>query len=76
MPEKTLDAVIDHGEIRGDTVTGSYAQAAAILDALERLGISYTEVTEQLEKEGVDKFEAAWEELLEGVRSELDRLSA
>jgi len=76
MPEKTLDAVIDHGEIRGDTVTGSYAQAAEILDALERLGISYTEVTAQLEKEGVDKFEASWEELLKGVRSELDRLSA
>ncbi|TQJ50948.1 transaldolase [Phycicoccus sp. SLBN-51] len=76
MPEKTLDAVIDHGEIRGDTVTGSYTQAAEILDALERLGISYTEVTAQLEKEGVDKFEASWEELLKGVRSELDRLGA
>jgi transaldolase len=76
MPEKTLDAVIDHGEIRGDTVTGSYAQAAEILDALERLGISYADVTAQLEKEGVDKFEASWEELLKGVRSELDRLSA
>jgi len=76
MPEKTLDAVIDHGEIRGDTVTGSYAQATEILDALERLGISYAEVTEQLEKEGVDKFESSWEELLKGVRSELDRLSA
>jgi transaldolase len=76
MPEKTLDAVIDHGEVRGDTVTGSYAQAAEILDALERLGISYADVTAQLEKEGVDKFEASWEELLKGVRSELDRLSA
>ncbi|MDF2145746.1 transaldolase [Knoellia sp. p5-6-4] len=76
MPEKTLDAVIDHGEVRGDTVTGSYTQAAEILDALERLGISYADVTAQLEKEGVDKFEASWEELLKGVRSELDRLSA
>ena len=76
MPEKTLDAVIDHGDIRGDTVTGSYAQATEILDALERLGISYADVTAQLEKEGVDKFEASWEELLKGVRSELDRLSA
>lgn len=76
MPEKTLDAVIDHGDIRGDTVTGSYAQATEILDALERLGISYADVTAQLEKEGVDKFEASWAELLKGVRSELDRLSA
>ena len=76
MPEKTLDAVIDHGEIRGDTITGSYGQAGEILDALERLGISYAEVTALLEKEGVDKFEASWEELLKGVRAELDKVSA
>ena len=76
MPEKTLDAVIDHGEIRGDTITGTYGQAGEILDALERLGISYAEVTALLEKEGVDKFEASWEELLKGVRAELDKVSA
>src|SRR6185437_5857395 len=32
MPEKTLDAVADHGEVRGDTVTGYYADAAEVLD--------------------------------------------
>jgi transaldolase len=76
MPEKTLDAVIDHGEIRGDTVTGAYQEAGDVLDALERLGISYAEVTAQLEKEGVQKFTAAWEELLQGVRAELDKVGA
>lgn len=73
MPEKTLDAVVDHGSVTGDTVTGGYAEAGEVLDALERLGISYTEVTEQLEKEGVDKFEKSWEELLDGVRRELGK---
>ena len=73
MPEKTLDAVIDHGEVTGDEVTGRYAEAQQVLDDLDRLGISYTDVTEQLEREGVEKFEQAWDELLEGVSAELQK---
>lgn len=76
MPEKTLDATIDHGEITGDRVTGYYAEAAEVLDALDRLGVSYTAVTDQLETEGVDKFEKAWGELLDGVRAELDKVAS
>jgi transaldolase len=72
MPEKTLDAVADHGEVRGDTVTGYYADAAEVLDALEQLGISYSEVTAQLEREGVEKFEASWNELLDEAQSDLE----
>lgn len=73
MPEKTLQAVADHGEVTGDTVTHHYAEAAEVLDSLERLGISYTEVTTRLERDGVAKFEAAWDELLAGVTRELER---
>ena len=73
MPEKTLQAVADHGEVTGDTVTHHYAEAAEVLDSLERLGISYTEVTTRLERDGVAKFEAAWGELLAGVTRELER---
>ncbi|MFI8488063.1 transaldolase [Streptomyces rubrogriseus] len=72
MPEATLDAAADHGEVRGDTVTGGYAQARADLAAVERLGVSYDEVVEQLEQEGVAKFEAAWQELLAAVTKSLD----
>ncbi|MFJ9670207.1 transaldolase [Streptomyces sp. NPDC101221] len=72
MPEATLDATADHGEVRGDTVTGGYAQARADLAAVERLGVSYDEVVEQLEREGVAKFEAAWDDLLAAVTKSLD----
>ncbi|WP_068316289.1 transaldolase [Janibacter anophelis] len=75
MPEKTLDATIDHGEITGDTITGGYDEAQQVLDDLDRLGISYTDVTAKLEREGVDKFEKAWGELLEGVSAELSKVS-
>ncbi|WP_432456579.1 transaldolase [Cellulomonas iranensis] len=63
MPEKTLDAVADHGAVRGDTVTGTQDASAALLDRIEALGISIDEVTEQLEVEGLEKFEASWSEL-------------
>lgn len=76
MPEKTLDATIDHAEVTGDTVTGGYAQAQEVLDRLEALGISYTEVTDKLEVEGVDKFEKAWGELLDGVSAELAKATS
>ncbi|MGW4933560.1 transaldolase [Streptomyces sp. NPDC004166] len=71
MPEATLDATADHGDIRGDAVTGGYVQARADLDAVERLGISYDEVVKQLENEGVAKFETAWVDLLEAVATSL-----
>ncbi|TLS44629.1 transaldolase [Streptomyces montanus] len=71
MPEATLTATADHGEIRGDTVTGGYAQARADLNAVERLGIAYDEVVRQLEDEGVAKFEAAWGDLLDAVAASL-----
>ncbi|WP_330465284.1 transaldolase [Streptomyces longwoodensis] len=72
MPEATLNAVADHGVISGDTVTSGYAQARADLAAVERLGISYDEVVRRLEDEGVAKFEAAWQELLDAVTKSLD----
>ncbi|MET7390331.1 transaldolase [Streptomyces sp. NPDC005529] len=71
MPEATLNATADHGDIHGDAVTGGYAQARADLAAVEALGISYDEVVGQLENEAVSKFEVAWEDLLEAVSTSL-----
>ncbi|MFF8593755.1 transaldolase [Streptomyces sp. NPDC015220] len=72
MPEATLNATADHGDITGDTVTGGYERARADLAAVERLGISYDEVVQQLEDEGVAKFEAAWQDLLDAVTKSLN----
>ncbi len=76
MPEKTLDAAADHAEVTGDTVTGHYADAQRVLDELDALGISYTDVVELLEKEGVEKFEKSWADLLEQVATDLEKASA
>ncbi|MFD1858691.1 transaldolase [Aeromicrobium camelliae] len=73
MPEKTLLAFADHGEVTGDTVTGRYDEARDVLADLEKQGISYDEVVDQLEVEGLQKFDASWAELVETVQAELDK---
>ena len=72
MPEKTMEAVFDHGVIAEDTITGGYAQAREVLASIEALGISYDEVVTLLEKEGVDKFIVSWNELVATVSSALE----
>ncbi|APE20904.1 MULTISPECIES: transaldolase [Streptomyces] len=75
MPEATLEATADHGVVTGDTVRGTYEQARAELAAVEKLGISYDEVVQLLEDEGVEKFEASWNDLLKSTEAELSRLA-
>jgi transaldolase len=72
MPEKTMEAVFDHGVISEDTITGGYAGAREVLASIEALGISYDEVVTLLEKEGVDKFIVSWNELVATVSSALE----
>ena len=69
MPQSTLDAVIDHGVVRGNTISANYAAAVEVLKALTALGISLDQVTTELEIDGVKKFAQAWEELLENVKA-------
>ena len=71
MPEATVHAFADHGEVRGDTITSNYADAHQVLDSLAGLGIDYDDVIETLEREGVEKFSASWEELAQTVGGEL-----
>jgi transaldolase len=72
MPEATIEATADHGEISGDTVTTNYDDADQVLAGLEKLGISYDDVVQVIEDEGVDKFEKSWQELLETVQKALN----
>ena len=76
MPEATMEAVADHGVVRGDQVTGLYAEAQGVLDDLKAAGIDYAEVVELLEKEGVEKFKASWEDLIASVTDQLAKAGA
>jgi transaldolase len=72
MPESVIKAYEDHGDTRGDTVTGSYATAQKVMDDVAAAGVDLTDVFKVLEDEGVEKFEASWAELLEDVRKSLE----
>jgi transaldolase len=76
MPEGTLEAVADHGKVRGDTVTSTYADAQQVLDDLAAAGIDYDAVVDQLESEGVAKFEEAWNDLIASVTEQLEKAGA
>ena len=71
MPEKTLEALADHGEVTGDTISSTYEESDRILDAIGRAGVDYQDVVETLEDEGLQKFVDSWDELLQTVRSAL-----
>ncbi len=72
MPEKTIDAIADHGEVTGDKVTGTAKAAQEVFDKLEAIGVDVTDVFLVLENEGVEKFEESWSELLEETQKQLD----
>jgi len=72
MPEKTMQAFADHGEVKGDQVTTKYDEAQKVMDDLASAGIDYDDVIETLEQEGVEKFEKSWAELQETVKGQLE----
>jgi transaldolase len=71
MPEATIKATADHGQLRGDTVHGTYDASRKIFEDLEELGISYDDVVQVLEEEGVAKFATSWNELLDTIRTKM-----
>jgi transaldolase len=75
MPTETVKAFQDHGRVAA-TLEQGVEEAQPLIDKLEEAGVSYDEVTETLEREGVQKFAASFNELLEGVAKKRDSLVA
>jgi transaldolase len=71
MPESTLDAMADHGKLEGNRGSSGYDRARQVFADLEAFGISYEDVVTVLEDEGVAKFAASWQEMLETISTEL-----
>jgi transaldolase len=73
MPEETIQAFQDHGKV-GLTLEQGIDEAKQLLADLEKAGIDYDDVTDTLEREGVEKFADSFAELLEGIRSKSGEL--
>jgi transaldolase len=75
MPRETVEAVLDHGNI-GETLESDIDGAHQLLKDLEEAGVSYDEVVETLEKEGVEKFADAFKKLFSDIEDKRDSLVA
>jgi transaldolase len=76
MPLETIEAFQDHGEVRGDTVLEGVEEARELLVELEQAGVSYDDVVETLEQEGVQKFADSFEQIVESIRAKRGALAA
>ncbi len=76
MPEKTMQAFADHGEVEGDAVSGRGGAAQSILDQIAAAGVDWTDVMLVLENEGVEKFVGSWKELVATVQGQMDKQSS
>jgi transaldolase len=76
MPEATLKAVADHGEVRGDTIRDGYAAARKTMENLRNAGVDVADVAAVLEKHGVEAFEKSWEELIASVTQQIEKMGA
>src|SRR5689334_12353764 len=76
MPEETIQAFQDHGNVRGDTVLQGVDEAHGVLEQLAAVGIDYDDVVLTLEKEGVQKFADSFAELLDGVKAKRETVAA
>jgi len=76
MPLETIEAFQDHGEIRGDTVREGIDEARDLLVQLEKVGVSYDDVVETIEAEGVQKFADSFDQIIEEVRAKRGALAA
>jgi transaldolase len=76
MPRELVEAVADHGEIRGDTLLEDPDEASRTIDAFESAGVKYDDVVATLEREGVEKFSKSFADLIEGLESKLKLVAA
>jgi transaldolase len=73
MPEETIQAFQDHGKV-GLTLEQGIDEAKQLVTDLEKAGIDYDDVTDTLEREGVEKFADSFAELIEGIRAKSGEL--
>ena len=76
MPEKTMDAFADHGEVEGDQVSGRASVAQEVFAQLAAVGIDFEDVLVAIEHEGVDKFKKSWTELAETVKGQMEQATS
>jgi transaldolase len=76
MPRELIEAVLDHGKVRGNTIEEHLEGARKVFEDLKAAGVDYDDVVETLEREGVEKFAKSFKELFADVEAKRDQLVA
>ncbi|HEX6508942.1 MAG TPA: transaldolase [Chloroflexota bacterium] len=76
MPPETIDAVRDHGQIECDTVRQNVQEAYQVFERLEAVGIAMNDVTDQLTREGVQKFADSLHGLFDTIREKTSKITS
>jgi transaldolase len=74
MPRETIEAFQDHGRI-ALTLEQDLDEAKKVFDDLSKAGVDYADVTDTLEREGVEKFAESFAQLLDGIRAKQGELA-
>jgi transaldolase len=74
MPKETIEAFQDHGRV-APTLERDLDEAKEVFDGLSKLGVDYADVTDTLEREGVQKFAESFAHLLDGIRAKQGELA-
>ena len=74
MPRETIEAFQDHGRV-ALTLERGLDEAKQVFDDLRSLGVDYDDVTDTLEREGVQKFSDSFAHLLDGIRAKQGELA-
>jgi transaldolase len=74
MPEETIVAFQDHGNV-AETLTQGIDEARKLFDDLRAAGIDYDDVSDTLEREGVEKFTDSLDQLKDGINAKRGELA-
>lgn len=76
MPQQTMEAFLDHGNVKADSVTSGIGEAMAILAKVAEEGINIEEIASKLEKDGIDAFEKDFTSLMQTLEEKIERVCA
>jgi len=74
VPPNTLEALLDHGKVRPDTVLEDVDGARAVVEALAKAQISLYDATENLVADGVKSFADSFNAMLDAIAGKLAKL--
>jgi transaldolase len=76
LAQPSIAALRDHGDPRPDTISRDVDGAQRVIDELAGAGIDYDDLTDTIEREGVDSFERSYRDCLASLEKRAGELTS